>query len=110
MATSREFLDYILGQCAGLEARTRPMMGEYVLYYRDKIAGGLYDNRVLVKDVPAARALMPDAQPEPPYAGAKDMLPVERLDDREFLAQLLETIYPELPLPKPKKGRGKRHD
>lgn len=105
MATSREFLAYIQDQCAGLEVRFRPMMGEYILYYRDKFAMALCDNRLLVKDVPAARALLPDAQPEAPYEGAKGMLPVECTDDRARLALLLEAVYPELPLPKPRKGK-----
>lgn len=102
MATSREFVDFILDQCAGLPVRTRSMMGEYLFYYRDKLAASLCDNRMLVKDVLAARALLPDAPLEPPYPGAKDMLVVEKLDDRAFLAELLEAIYPELPKPRKK--------
>ena len=105
MATSREFVDFILDQCAGLPVRTRAMMGEYMLYYGDKPAASLCDNRMLVKNLPAARALMPDAALEPPYPGAKEMLVVERLDDRAFLAELLEGIYTELPMPKIKRGR-----
>lgn len=107
MATSKEFVSFILDQCAGLPVRVKPMMGEYILYYLDKYVACLCDNRMLVKDVPAACALMPDATLEPPYPGAKDMLVVERLDDRVFLAELLEAIYPELPMPKPKKGKKK---
>lgn len=105
MATSREFVDFILDQCSGLPVRVRAMMGEYLFYYREKLAASLCDNRMLVKDLPAARALMPDASLEPPYPGAKDMLVVERLEDRAFLAELLEAIYPELPMPKAKKGK-----
>lgn len=105
MATGREFLNFILDQCAGLPVHTRPMMGEYLFYYRDKLAANLCDNRMLVKDLPAARSLMPGAALEPPYPGAKDMLVVERVDDRAFLAELLEAIYPELPMPKQKKGK-----
>ena len=92
MATSREFVNFILEQCAGLPVRTRAMMGEYMLYYRDKLAANLCDNRMLVKNLPAARALMPDAVLEPPYPGAKEMLVVEQLDDRAFLEELLEAI------------------
>ena len=107
MATSREFVEFILDQCAGLPVRVRGMMGEYLFYYRDKLAASLCDNRMLVKDLPAARALMPGAALEPPYPGAKDMLVVEQLEDRSFLAELLEAIYPELPMPKPGKGKNK---
>ena len=86
------------------------MMGEYILYYRDKYAACICDNRMLVKDVAAARILMPEAQPEAPYEGAKGMLPVERLEDREFLAQLLEAVYRELPAPRARKAKVKKHD
>ena len=105
MATSKEFVNFILDQCSGLPVRVRPMMGEYMLYYGDKLAANLCDNRMLVKNLPAARVLMPDAVLEPSYPGAKEMLVVERLDDRAFLAELLEAIYPELPMPKPKRGK-----
>ena len=106
MATTKDYLNYICGQLEGLDVRTRPMMGEYLVYYREKLIGGLYDNALAVKDVPAARALMPDVAPQPPYEGAKGALFVERVEDREFLAELFEEMYPELPAPKPKKARG----
>ena len=105
MATSKDFLQYLTEQLAGLDVRFRPMMGEYLVYFRDKLIGGLYDNALAVKDVPAARALMPDAIPEPPYKGAKGALFVERVDDRAFLAELFEAMYPELPAPKPRKPK-----
>ncbi len=107
MATSKEFQEFIQDQCADLPVRFRAMMGEYLLYYRDRHAANLCDNRLLVKDLPAARAMLPDAPLEPPYAGAKDMLLVERLEDRAFLAELLESIYPELPAPKPKRRKAR---
>lgn len=106
MATSREFADYVLGQCAGLNVRCRAMMGEYLFYYREKLAGGLYDGCMLVKDVPAARAMLPDAQPTPPYPGAKGMLIVDQLEDRQFLARLLEAMYPQLPAPRERRAKG----
>lgn len=105
MATSREYVDYILEQCAGLPVRARAMMGEYILYYNDRAAADLCDNRMLVKNLPAARSRMPDAPLEPPYPGAKEMLLVEFTDDRQRLAELLEAIYPELPAPRPKKRK-----
>ena len=105
MATGKDYLNYIGGQLEGLDVRIRPMMGEYLLYYREKLIGGLYDNALAVKDVPAARARMPGVAPEPPYKGAKGALFVERVDDREFLAELFEAMYPELPAPKPRKAR-----
>ena len=98
MASSKEYLEYILEQLSGLEEISyREMMGEYILYYRGRIIGGIYDNRFLIKPVNAARALMPDAQMEIPYDGAKEMLLVDNVDDTAFLKVLIEAIYPELP-------------
>ena len=79
------------------------MMGEYVLYYGGKVVGGIYDNRLLVKPTPSAIALMPEAQRELPYEGAKEMLLVEDIDNRGFLNKLFEMMYEELPEPKRKK-------
>jgi len=102
MASSEQYLEYVLEQCP--EGTTyRAMMGEYVLYYRDKVFGGIYDNRVLIKPTPSALSLMPDASLELPYEGAKGMLLLDRLEDREFLKELLEEMCVELPLPKKRK-------
>ena len=91
-------------QLAGLEdVYWRAMMGEYIIYYRGKIVGGIYDDRFLVKPVEAAKAMMPEAEMEQPYEGAKEMLLVDDVDDREFLCELLEAMYDELPAPKKKK-------
>ena len=79
------------------------MMGEYVLYYGGKIIGGVYDNRLLVKPVPSANLLMPSAPRELPYEGAKEMLLVEDIEDRDFLHKLFEAMCEELPEPKKKK-------
>ncbi len=104
MASSREYLDFILEQLSGLDHVTyRTMMGEYILYYRGRIAGGIYDDRLLVKPTKSAVAMMPDADREAPYEGAKEMLLVDNVDNRDFLAALLNAMYEELPIPK-KKG------
>ena len=103
MASSREYLDFILEQLSLLDGVTyRPMMGEFVIYYRDKVAGGIYDDRFLVKPTPSAAAKMPDAARELPYAGGKPMLLVDNVDDREFLRELFEAMYAELSAPKTK--------
>ena len=98
MASSKEYVDFILEQCEGLSARA--MMGEYVLYYGGKVVGGVYDNRLLVKPTPSAKKMMPDAPMELPYEGAKEMLLVENMDDRAFLQSLFAVIAEELPMPK----------
>lgn len=104
MATSKEYQAFIQEQlaCVG-DVSMRAMMGGYVIYYKDKVIGGLYGNRFLVKPTNAARSMMPDAPLEQPYPGAKDMLLVEQLEDQAFLSELLPAIYAELPAPKKKK-------
>ena len=103
MPSSQGYRDYILDQLAALEdVRCRAMMGEYILYYRGKIVGGIYDDRFLVKPTASARRMMPDAPAELPYEGAKEMLLVEDIDDREFLCRLLNAMAEELPAPKKK--------
>lgn len=104
MASGREYLNFILEQLSGLEDITyRPMMGEYIIYYRGRIAGGIYDNRLLVKPTKAAAAYMPNAFYELPYEGAKEMLLVDNVDSQDYLTRLFETMYDELPFPKKKK-------
>ncbi len=104
MASSKEYLNFILEQLSGLEDIThRAMMGEYVLYYRGKVFGGIYDDRFLVKPTKSAKAMMPDADMELPYEGAKEMILVDDVDNREFLRKLVEAMYEELPAPKKKK-------
>lgn len=106
MASSKEYLNFILEQLSELEGIThRAMMGEYILYYRGKVVGGIYDDRFLVKPVKAAVSLMPEASFEAPYEGAKEMLLVENVDDRAFLGALFLAMYEELPEPKVKKKK-----
>lgn len=104
MASSKAYLDFILEQLSGLEEITyRAMMGEYILYYRGKVIGGIYDDRLLVKPVKAAVSLMPTASYELPYEGAKEMLAVDTVDSKEFLTKLLEAMYADLPVSKKRK-------
>ena len=104
MASSKDYLEYILDQLSGLdEISYRAMMGEYIFYYRGKVVGGIYDDRFLVKPVWAALVMMPDADLELPYEGAKEMLLVDDVENREFLRELLEAMYDELPASKMRK-------
>ncbi len=104
MASSKDYLDFVLEQLSGLdEISYRAMMGEYVLYYRNKVFGGIYDNRFLVKRTRAAETLMPNAAKELPYEGAKEMIFVDDVDNKEFLQDLVKTMYEDLPAPKKKK-------
>ncbi len=104
MASSKEYLDFILEQLSGLSGITsKQMMGEYILYMNGRIFGGIYDDRFLVKPTKSAMAMMPDADLELPYEGAKEMLLVDNVDNREFLTALVTAMYDELPAPKQKK-------
>ena len=106
MASSKEYLHFILEQLSDLEEITyRTMMGEYIIYYREKIVGGIYDDRLLVKPVKSAVAYMSENIYEPPYEGAKKMLLVQEVDSKEFLTGLFSIMYDELPVPKPKKNK-----
>ena len=104
MASSKEYLEFILEQLSELDEITyRAMMGEYIIYYRGKIMGGIYDDRLLVKPVKSAISLMPNASYEPPYDGAKEMLLVDEVDSKDFLTRLFAAMYNNLPAPKKKK-------
>lgn len=104
MASSKEYLDYIMEQLSELQSVSyRKMMGEYIIYYRGKIPGGIYDDRFLIKPVDSAKALMPNARLEIPYDGGKSMLLVDNVDNKAFLKELFEAIYEELPAPKARK-------
>ena len=106
MASSKEYLEFILEQLSELDEITyQAMMGEFIIYYRGKIVGGIYDDRLLVKPIKAAISYMPTATYELPYEGAKEMLLVDEVDNREFLTGLFNAMYEELPTPKPKKKK-----
>ena len=104
MASSKGYLEFILEQLSDLDDISyRAMMGEYIIYYRSKVVGGIYDDRFLIKPTKSAAAMMPDADMEPPYEGAKEMLLVDNVENREFLRKLLEVMYDELPASKKRK-------
>ena len=101
MASSKEYLEFILEQLSLLEEiTTKSMMGEYIIYYKGKIIGGIYDDRFLVKQTKSSLKLMPDADLELPYEGAKEMIMVDDVDNKEFLKKLFDAMYLELPQPK----------
>ena len=104
MASSKEYLDFLLEQLSELEDISyKAMMGEYIIYYRGKIVGGIYDDRFLVKNIKVASDMMPETTLELPYEGAKEMLLVEDIENKGFLKELLEAMYEELPAPNKKK-------
>lgn len=106
MASSKEYLDFILDQLSELNDITyKTMMGEYIIYYQGKIVGGIYDDRFLVKPTKSATKLMPNAEYELPYEGAKEMLLVDDVDNKDFLVKLFNSMYEELPAPKGKKKK-----
>ena len=106
MASSKAYLDYILEQLSELDNITyRAMMGEYIIYCDGKVVGGVYDDRFLVKPTKASMAMMPNADMELPYEGAKEMILVDDVENKEFLRELLEAMYHELPAPKKRNRR-----
>ena len=106
IASSKGYLDFILEQLSELTDITyKSMIGEYIIYYQEKIVGGIYDDRFLVKPVKSAIKLMPNADYELPYEGAKEMLLVDDVDNKDFLAALFNSMYEELPAPKVKKKK-----
>ena len=106
MASSKRYRDFILEQLSGLDdVSYRAMMGEYIIYYRGKIVGGIYDDRFLVKPTKTAVAMMPHASMELPYERSKEMLLVDNVENRDFLRELVEAMYDELPAPKQKKAK-----
>ncbi len=103
MASSKRYMEFILEQLSLLDdIGCRAMMGEYIIYYRGKVIGGIYDDRFLVKNVKSAAKKMPEANLELPYEGAKEMLMVDDVENRVFLKELFEAMYDELPAPKKK--------
>ncbi len=106
MASSKDYLNFVLEQLSALDEITyRSMMGEFILYYRGKIVGGIYDDRLLVKPVKAAINYMPTIQYELPYEGAKEMLLVNEVDNKDFLEGLFKVMYDELPVAKPRQKK-----
>lgn len=104
MASSKEFLEYILEQLSEVEEITyRAMMGEYIIYYKGRIADGIYDDRLLIKPVKSAIDYVSDIRYEVPYEGAKKMILIEEVDNKEYLTELFKAIYDDLPTPKKKK-------
>lgn len=104
MASSKEYLDFIMEQLSELEdVSYKAMMDEYIIYYHRKVVGGIYDDRFLVKPTKSAAAMMPNADRELPYEGAKEMLLVDNVDNKRFLGELLNAMYVELPAPKGRK-------
>ena len=101
MASEKEYLEFIMEQLSDLDDVTyRAMMGEYIIYCKGKIIGGIYDDRFLVKPTKSALSMMPEAEKALPYEGAKEMLLVDNVEGRTFLQKLIEAIYEELPAPK----------
>ena len=104
MSSNKEYLNFIMDQLSDWPDITyRAMMGEYVIYYRGRVVGGIYDDRFLIKPTKSARALLPNAPMEIPYDGGKPMIMIEDVENRELLCNLFNAIYADLPTPKPKR-------
>ncbi len=108
MASSKEYLHYIMDQFDdSVPIRSRAMMGEYILYYHDKVIGGIYDDRLLIKPTKSVLALISEPEYESPYEGAKDMILVTEMDDASRMTKLFEAAARDLPAAMSKKNRSK---
>lgn len=97
MASTKEYLEYVLEQLSEVDGlRYRPMMGEYLIYCRNRLVGGVYDDRLLVKPTKSALALLPDAPREEPYPGGRPMLLVTEMENKRLLQRVLEAIADEV--------------
>lgn len=106
MPSSDEYLEFILDQLRGLDdVSHKKMMGEFILYFKGKVVGGIYDNRLLVKDVPSVHSFLPDCRLELPYEGAKPMVAVDDVDNSDLLCRIIEAVCDALPKPKPKRSK-----
>lgn len=109
MASSFEYLEYIIDQLSDLEdINYRYMMGEYIIYYRGRVAGGIYDDRFLIKPVKSALDFIGNAEFETPYPGGRDMIIVDNVDNKEYLKDLFNAMFDELKEPMKKKARVKK--
>lgn len=104
MASHEQYLQYILDQLSLLQDITyRKMMGEYLIYYQDKLIGGIYDDCFLLKPVPILLSFIKKPLYKKPYPHAKKMIWLKELDDKEFLAVLIRDMYESLPVKKKRK-------
>ena len=105
MSSTDQYLEFVLDLLGELDdVAHHKMMGEYVLYYRSKVVGGIYDDRFLLKVTPASERLLPEAPRAIPYEGAKEMLLVE-IEDRDALFDVVSAMWEELPVPKQRKKK-----
>lgn len=108
MSNNKELTYYIMDQLSELgDVRNIPMMGGYIFYYKERIFGGIYGNGFMVKITESSKKYMPDSEPISPYKGAKLMLPVTILDNKEKLQAMVSEMYSELPDRKVKKKGNK---
>ena len=104
MPTSQTFLDGLKKRLVLLDdVRFKPMMGEYLMHYRGKYVATVCDERLHVKPVECVKEMLDGMPMEIPYAGAKPCYRVTKLDDAEFLLELFDKLYENLPAPKKKK-------
>ena len=110
MGSSKEFADYVCDQLtAAGNTSSKKLLANNGLYLDEKIVGLICDNQFFLKKTEVGRAMIEEhlttVEEGLPYPGAKPQFLIESLDDREWLGELLQASYQELPLPKPKKKK-----
>ncbi len=104
MLNGKQLMKYVMEQLEGLEdIRSIPMMGGCIFYYKERIFGGIYGSGFMVKVTKVSQKYMPDSTAEPPYDGAKPMLPVTILENKEQLQKMVREMFDELPERKKRK-------
>lgn len=112
MATTKEFHDYVVDSLQRIgNISTKRMMGEYCIYYRDKLIGDICDNTLFLKSTESVLRLMPDAERAYPYEGSKTLMSVvEDVENTELMKVVLNAMYEELPEPKKREKKTKKTD
>ncbi len=109
MASDKKFVDFVLDQIENTgEITARKMFGEYGLFSDKKIFALICDNKLFVKPTASGREFIKNVVEEPPYEGAKPSFLIEdKIDDRDWLSELIRITVRELPEPKPRKKKNK---
>lgn len=110
MATNKEFVDFVVDQIENSgDITAKSMFGEYGIFSNGKIFGLICDNKLFIKPTQAGRAFIKEVVEAPPYPGAKMSFLIEdKIEDREWLSELVRITLKELPEPRPRKKKIKK--
>ncbi len=112
MASDLKFVEFVVDQIdTPGETRFLKMFGEYAIYHDDKIVALICDNQLFIKPTEGGKAFIGAVNEAPPYPGAKlSFLIGDKIEDRQWISELIRITAKELPEPKPKKKKKKKND